>query len=394
MLQLTTFSGMMMLTLLGTFTPSLVRADTASVELLYTAPIETSLAIPSIGDAAHAWPEMFDAAQQTIDLGQMYASGKSGEPLDASIEALERAGKRGVKIRMILEKKMASASFPETVERLKKIPNFTLKVIEFGKLSPDGIYHAKYFVIDGKTGFLGSQNFDWRALKHIHELGVKISDEKIATQMAAIFERDWNEDAKTAPATTEIPSAPIYLVASPGALNPPGILDSEKELVRLLGTAKKEILIQTMNYMPTNFKRTSFYPVIDNALRDAAVRGVKVKLMVGDWNLRPDEVAQLKSLIALPNIEVRIVSIPDAKAGFIPFARVIHSKYTVIDGETLWVGTSNWAGGYLDKSRNLELVMHDVKLAGEGHAIHEKLWNSDYAKKLDWNQTYTSRKQK
>jgi phosphatidylserine/phosphatidylglycerophosphate/cardiolipin synthase-like enzyme len=368
-------------------------AANTPVELLYTAPVETKLEVPALEDAAHSWPAMFDAAQKTIDLGQMYANGQNGEPLDASIESLERAGKRGVKIRMILEKKMMSASSPETVERLRKIPNLELKVIEFGKLSADGIYHAKYFIVDGKTGFLGSQNFDWRALKHIHELGVKISDEKIAKQMAAIFERDWNGDTQTATAAPA-PDAKVYLVASPGSLNPAGVPDSEKELVRLINGAHKEVLVQTMNYLPTNFKRTAYYPVIDNALRDAAVRGVKVKLMVGDWNLRPDEVTHLKSLIALPNIEVKIVSIPEAKTGFIPFARVIHSKYMVVDGETLWVGTSNWAGGYLDRSRNLELVMHDPALAAEGKEIHEKLWNSAYAQLVDFNKTYTSRKQK
>jgi phosphatidylserine/phosphatidylglycerophosphate/cardiolipin synthase-like enzyme len=380
-------------------TATVATAATTPVELLYTAPVETNLAMSSIGDAGQAWTAMFDSAQKTIDLGQMYASGQAGEPLDAAIEALERAGKRGVKIRMILDAKMASASFPETLTRLRKIPNFTLKVIDFGKLSPDGIYHAKYFVIDGQEGFLGSQNFDWRALKHIHELGVKISDTHIAEQMAAIFERDWNEDAKpSAAGSGAAPTAPIYLpiylVASPGALNPPGVPDSEKELVRLIAGAHKEVLIQTMNYLPTNIKRTVFYPVIDNALRDAAVRGVKVKLMVGDWNLKPDEVEHLKSLIALSNIEIRIVSIPNAKSGVIPFARVIHSKYMVIDGEVLWVGTSNWAGGYLDKSRNLELVMRDPKLAAQGKAIHEKLWKSEYAKALDWNQNYSPRKQR
>lgn len=365
----------------------------SNVELLYTAPVETNLAIPSIQDAAHEWPKLFDAAQKTIDLGQMYANGEKGEPLDASIEALERAGQRGVKIRMILEKKMINASSPATLERLRKIPNLTLKILEFGKLSPDGIYHAKYFIVDGKTGFLGSQNFDWRALKHIHELGVKISDEKITSQMEAIFERDWNEDTKPSTPAEVDPKQSVYLVASPGALNPPGVPDSEKELVRLIGEAHKQLLIQTMNYLPTNFKRTRFYPAIDNAIRDAAVRGVKVKLLVGDWNLKPDEVTHLKSLIALPNIEVRIVSIPEAKSGHIPFARVIHSKYMVADDNTLWVGTSNWAGGYLDKSRNLELVMHDPALVKQGKEIHEKLWNSEYAKPVDFNKTYTSRKQ-
>jgi hypothetical protein len=29
-----------------------------------------------------------------------------------------------------------------------------------------GVLHAKYFVVDGREAYLGSQNFDWRALAH------------------------------------------------------------------------------------------------------------------------------------------------------------------------------------------------------------------------------------
>ena len=103
--------------------------------------------------------------------------------------------------------------------------------------------------------------------------------------------------------------------------------------------------------------------MIDNAVRSAANRGVKIKLMVSNWNLEQPAQAYLKSLAMLPNVEIRIVTLPVAASGFIPFARVIHSKTMVIDNQIAWVGTSNWAGGYMDLSRNLEIVMRNEKMA-------------------------------
>ncbi|VTP60228.1 nuclease NucT [Serratia rubidaea] len=103
--------------------------------------------------------------------------------------------------------------------------------------------------------------------------------------------------------------------------------------------------------------------MIDNALRSAAARGVQVELMVADWNTKKPEIDYLKSLALLPNVQLKVVTIPVADGGFIPYARVIHSKIMTIDERLAWVGTSNWSGGYLDNSRNLELVLNNEALA-------------------------------
>jgi len=50
--------------------------------------------------------------------------------------------------------------------------------------------HAKFFIADGAEVFVGSQNFDWRAISHIHELGAKVSDAKIAKAFGRVFDYD------------------------------------------------------------------------------------------------------------------------------------------------------------------------------------------------------------
>ncbi|MBI2385725.1 MAG: phospholipase [Elusimicrobia bacterium] len=370
-------------------------------ELVYSYPVETALAEPDLRLAQDAWPAMFDAAQKTIDIEQFYVTPSTGEPLEQSLQALERAAARGVRIRVLLEKKFEKNSL-DGIARLKSIPGLDLRIIEWSKVNGDGIVHAKFFVVDSTQAFVGSQNFDWRALKHIHELGLRITDAGVVASVQRVFEHDWKEadtrvyelgfkpEPPPAPASRDADrSGRAYLVASPWRKNPPGVGDSESELVRLIGEAKSELAVQLLDYNPTTYSRPKrFYAPIDNALRDAAVRGVKVKLLVSHWNTDEQSVVHLKSLSLIPGVEVKVITVPEAKEGRIPFSRTAHSKYMVADGKVAWVGTSNWAGGYLDSSRNLEIVVKDESLAARAARIHAHLWGSPYAEPLQLLKDY------
>ncbi len=373
--------------------PASAAFESNGFELVYTAPVETKLENPDLRNPTEVWVEMIEGAKKTIEFEEMYAISKEGEPLEMVMAAIEAAGKRGVKIRFLVEQKMMRASSSETLLKLQLMDGVTFRILDFSKGGTDGIQHSKFFVVDGKTAYLGSQNFDWRSLKHIHETGLRITDPKIVGPMRAIFERDWKlSDPKTKLSKTP-PKAgssrkisdkeKAYLVASPPGLLPKGIAQSEHELVRLIGEAKNEIRVQLLDYYPTYRDKKTYYPPIDTALRAAAVRGVKVKLLVSHWNQDKPAVDYLKSLVFIPNFEVKIATIPEAKEGKIPFARVTHSKTMAIDGNVAWIGTSNWSGGYLDRLRNLEVVLRDEKMAKRISELHEQLWDSDYSAKVD-----------
>lgn len=369
-------------------------------ELVYTQPVETSLKAKDLRPPRLVWLQLIRSAQKTIDLEQMYAVSEPGEPLEGVIDALEEVGRRGVKIRFLLEKKMLRASDPPTIERLKRLPGIEFQATDFAKLvGHDGIIHAKFMVVDGARAYVGSQNFDWRSLKHVHELGVKIEDPTIAGQMQAIFDHDWDnqrrlsegkEPREFAPPEKEPvcdSEGPVRLVASPPGHLPPCVGSSEEALVRLLGSAKSEIRAQVMSYAPLAHKKHP-YRVIDDAIRAAAARGVNVRLLIANWSTDKPAIDLLKDLAKVPHVQIRVVTIPQAKQGFIPYARVIHSKYCVVDGKTAWVGTSNWEGGYLDQSRNLELVIRDGKFAERVRQLHDQLWESIYAEDLDQEKVY------
>lgn len=369
-------------------------------ELVHTVPVETTLATPDLREPAVVWSDMFDAARKEIVIAQFYVASRRGTRFDSVIDHLAAAGARGVKIRFLMEERGKSASDMATIERLRAIPNLEFRFLEYGKLSSNGIIHAKYLVVDGRSAYLGSQNFDWRSFAHIHETGVKVDDAHVARQMQAIFDHDWQAQASiaqglpVAPIQRDVPApghAGVYLVASPAAQTPADIGDSEAELVSLLAQARREVDVQLLDYAPLSYgpnHTRPYYAVIDNALRAAQARGVKIKLMVSNWNTEAPAIDYLKSLAVLPGIEVRIVSLPQAAQGFIPYARVIHTKMMCIDGQVGWIGTSNWAGGYLDKSRNLELVLRNDAFAQRLQQLYLQTWDSPYAAPIDIGRQY------
>jgi len=386
--------------LAGVLISPLAQADFSipGFELVHTVPVDTTLGTDDLREPGPVWIELFDGARSRIDIGQFYAADHPGSVMDRVIERLEAAGKRGVKIRFLLEEKGLRLSDAATLQRLRAIPNLTFRVLPYAQVS-GGIIHAKYMIVDGQQAFVGSQNFDWRSLEHIHETGLRISDATVVGQVQAIFDQDWQAQQALAehrtvplPATGQPPARTgNYLVASPQRYNPPGVGDSQLELPRLLAEAKKEIRVQLLDYAPLSYgpdNTRPYYAVIDNALRAAAARGVAIKLMVSDWNTDALELPYLKSLAVLPNVQVKIVTLPQAKEGFIPYARVIHSKTLEIDGQVAWVGTSNWLGGYLDNSRNLEVVMRNEAMARRVGDLHRQLWDGPYARALNATDEY------
>src|SRR5262249_59920155 len=120
---------------------------------------------------------------------------------------------------------------------------------------------------------LGSQNFDWRALEHIHEVGVRVRDARVAHTIGEAFEWDWKaaDDQKAGRDSTGArvrASAPrggwrarsVRLVQSPGdtvevwpsytprGFIPDSTLWDRDAIVRLLDAARREVVVQLLTY--------------------------------------------------------------------------------------------------------------------------------------------------
>jgi len=371
-----------------------LAAEAPTTQLVQSIPAETDLADPGLPLAKDVWLDMLRKATLSVDAAEFYVTNRPGSALEPVLAELETAGARGVKVRFLLSVKMLEND-PITLARLRRIPGAEVRSFDLARVSK-GILHAKYFVVDGKEAFLGSQNFDWRALEHIHELGVRTTEPVILSRLTRLFAIDWAfaGDGKL-PVFPEVPGlsarSKVELVASPPFLTPKDIRPALDALVDLINQARQSVRVQLLTYSPLA-GQDHYWPVLDNALRAAAVRGVKVRMMVSDWALGGRALPHLKALGLIPNLEVKVVTIPEAKEGHIPFARTIHSKYLVVDDTHLALGTSNWEESYFSGSRNIELVFRDSALAAQVIRIHDRLWNSRYAFVLDPAKAYEKRK--
>lgn len=371
-------------------------------QIVESVPLETQLGSAETARTLDVWLEMINTARKNIEMEFFYFSHKSGETLDQVILSLQQAAGRGVQIRMIADSRMAG-TYPVMLDSLNKHQNIEVRKISFYN-QKNGVMHAKYFLVDDEQLFLGSQNMDWRALSHIHELGVRIRHPELTQNFKAIFEIDWklagNSDGDL---PSELPATPadpffnrdkpavlllnsqdtlrVYPTASYPEVTPEDIPHDETEIIHLIDSARDRLEVQLLSYKPGS--RGHFYEKLDNALRKAAARGVQVRMIVSNWNTRKYDLPHLKSLQLLPNIELRISEIPEFSGGFIPYARVEHCKYMVVDSQYLWLGTSNWSWSYFHNSRNLGLVISSETANQMVHDIFQRSWNSPYCQPVD-----------
>lgn len=374
-----------------------------NVQLVESVPVETVMEQSKLSRAKDVWPDMMNNAKETIDIEVFYFTNKSGEPMESVMNAIKSAASRGVNVRIIVDYNFYKNG-EKSIDELDNIKGIEIRKIPFSKIG-GGVMHAKYFIIDSKEVFLGSQNFDWRALKHIHEMGVKVESEKLARDFKKIFDIDWQlsknpvQEVLTDLMKETIPEVnkknsvklnddiygniELFAAFSPFNATPINFLKEENELLQMISNAKDSIFIQVMNYSLKN----KFFD-IDNELRAAAERGVKVKLLFADWTMKKYTQDDIKSLSKVKNIEIKISTIPEAKEGFIPYSRVDHSKYMIADRDWSMISTSNWEKSYFYDTRDAAIFIKNENINSSLHQVFQRIWNSNLVEFVDINKNY------
>lgn len=375
----------------------------ARLTLVETTPVGTDLALAGLPSTADIWVEMLEGADRCIDLSHFYASDEGQSRLGPVVQALVAAAARGVAVRFLCDERFYGI-YPELLDRFSATPGMQVRRIDLGQLTR-GVQHAKYMVVDGEDLFLGSPNFDWRSLEHIQELGLRVRSSELAQALTDVFEIDWaiagGEPAPQPKAAVgqvtlaldpaQVPSGTdAQLVAEP-AFSPESLLADDAtwdlpKLVQLIDQAERVLMLQTLTFDLVRGKE--HFSELEDALLRAAERGVRVQLLVANWSLRRGVVEGLQELAALPYIEVRYVDIAQLDTGFIPFARVVHSKFILADDRAAWLGTSNIERGYFFKSRNVGLILRGSGIGELLGRRFRKTWNSSYAKVLDPDGSY------
>jgi phosphatidylserine/phosphatidylglycerophosphate/cardiolipin synthase-like enzyme len=135
------------------------------------------------------WLEMIRGATSSIDIAAFYIADKPGGPLAPVLDALVERARAGVKVRILVDQTFLKDN-QESVDRFRVLPGFEIRVLPVKTLT-GGVLHAKYMVVDDTNVFVGSQNWDWRALNEIHEIGARIRNRRFAQTFDATFDFDW-----------------------------------------------------------------------------------------------------------------------------------------------------------------------------------------------------------
>ena len=381
-------------------------------QIVESVPEATSYGEPGVPRTQTVWLDMIRGAKHSIDIAAFYFSDKPGSALSPVLDALvERAG-AGIKVRILVDQSFLKTNHVD-VDRLRKAPGIEVRVLPVDALT-GGVLHAKYMVVDDESVFVGSQNWDWRALEQIHEIGARIRNSRFAQTFAAAFDFDWEiaehpdlpkaaiaaiRAPDFAPATAEDPvlldarsSEPLiaFPAFSPPSLMPAWVTSEEPALVRMIEASQHQLRIQVMTFSAIrHYGPRGWWPEIDSAIRDAAARGVQVHIIVADWALREPMEAYLKSLAVLPNITVKFSHLPQAPEGFIPYARVKHAKYAVADDRSVYIGTGNWEWSYFHTTVDASVFVEGAGPAKTLTDIFDRDWNGPYVTTLEPGKEYT-----
>ncbi len=144
---------------------------------------------------------LIDGARATLDLYQ-------ASVLDDELnERLNAAVKRGVQVRLVMSPPN-DPSDPDLSEmNVLQAGGVQLRVLE------EPYIHAKTLLADGKTAFVGSENFTKSSLELNRELGIVFDDAAAVNRLAGAFLEDWNQATpwsvpEDTPSSSSSPSSP------------------------------------------------------------------------------------------------------------------------------------------------------------------------------------------
>lgn len=378
-------------------------------QLVESVPAETTLEKSTLPRAVDVWSDMIKSAKKTIDIEMFYIANENNEPLEKIINEIVAAANRGVKVRVMIDAKFFQR-YPKSTSDFENITNITIKKIPWDKIG-SGVMHAKIFIVDGNDLFVGSQNFDWRSLKHIHEMGAMVKSKELSKMFLTIYELDWkfcdkysadykkelmdsvkvkaiNSKNKLVLDDDKYGKIKLYPAFSPNKVVPKDFAKEETELLKTIKNSKEKLYIQMFSYSTKGSSKKSPYVKLDNEIRKAAKRGVEVKIIFSDWAIKKDAIDAIKELSQVQGVEIKFSTMPQHSSGFIEYARVQHCKYFISDEDISWISTANWERGYFYESRNATLIIENSKINAELEKVFKGVWNSSYVAKVDVNKFY------
>jgi cardiolipin synthase len=210
-----------------------------------------------------------------------------------------------------------------------------------------GITHEKSLVVDDETAFVHSLNWDTKNLTATRDYVIITTHKHEVEEVIAGFEADWKREKFH-------PGADAHLIWCRG--------NGRDRIARLIDSAKHTLFAQNERYQD---------PVIIERLVRAAMRGVKVHIMV----LLPHHLKKGKLLDAvggmrtMADVGIKIHKLKHLK---------LHGKMLIADGERAIIGSINIAPGSFDDRRELAIEVHDEDIIARLHKVAQGDWENSH----------------
>jgi cardiolipin synthase len=331
-------------------------------------PLTTGNQIQPLVNGDKAFPAMLtaiDSAQKSISLSTyIFDNDKSGKQFAA---ALQRAVKRGVAVRVLIDATGARYSWPSIIHELKRanvpVARFLPSLAPWRVMMLNLRNHRKLLALDGQTAFTGGMN-----IRHgnvladkpkgpVQDLHFRVEGPLVA-QLQAAFANDWAfttgealDGDKWFPKPRPTDQGVIARVITDGP-------DADFEKLRLtllaaLAEAQTSVQILTPYFLPD--------PALITALNLAALRGVRVDIILpAKSNLPFVHWASRAMWWQVLERGCRIWLTPP------PFD---HSKLMIVDGHWVLSGSANWDARSLRLNFELNVECYGREFAHEMTAV-------------------------
>ena len=328
-------------------------------------PLTAGNKIEPLVNGDEAFPAMLaaiDAATKSISLcTYIFDNDETGRTF---VAALERAGQRGVAVRVLVDSAGTRYSFPPITTKLRRAK------IPFAKFLPTSIFtpwrvatinlrnHRKSLTVDGKISFTGGMNLRHGNVLAAHpaspvqDLHFRVTG-PVVEALQATFATDWNFT------TGEILAGERWFPELPEtggviARVVPDGPDADFEnarwtLLAALGEAQTSVKILTPYFLPDN--------ALVTALNLAALRGVRVDIILPEKNNLP--VVHWASRALWWQVLERGCHLWLTPPPF------DHSKLMIVDGHWVSFGSANWDARSLRLNFELNIEAYGSEFASQ-----------------------------
>jgi cardiolipin synthase len=340
------------------------------VDRITQLPLTTGNRVTPLQNGDEAYPAMLeaiDSASASIGLSTyIFDSDPAGAQFT---DALDRAVRRGVDVRVLIDTVGARYSRPSITRELRRR---NVPVALFGRtLMPWRMpymnlrNHRKILVVDGKVGFTGGMNIRAGAImKHpspnqVQDLHFRLEG-PVVEHLRDTFAHDWLFTAH------EQLAGPGWRpeLHSAGTVTARGIVDGPDEdldkarfvFQGALACAQKRVRIVTPYFLPDAGLIT--------ALDVTALRGISVEIILPEVNnLAIVQWAATAQLWQVMHRGCKVYYTPP------PFD---HSKLMLVDDSWALFGSTNWDPRSLRLNFEFGVECYDAQLAGDLHAIVDR----------------------